>query len=139
MHGLFGEIQISEEPHERRQNPARFQSVKSLNGPAELFGHKRRHLLQISKRTGSEQLRAGLLTYNSTPAIALIEGLQRGVSIGPRKRRIAINPRIVGNAETIVSRPRVKSRQCVEVSRIFLCSVSRPLSESVSLLANSIN
>src|SRR5215472_14277983 len=96
MHGLFGEIQISEEPHKRRQNPARFRSVKSLNGPAELFGHKRRHLRQISKRIGSEQLRSGLLTYNSTPAIALIEGLQRGVSIGARKRRIAINPRIVG-------------------------------------------
>ena len=100
MHGLFGEIQISEEPHERRQNSARFRSVKSLNGPAELFGHKRRHLRQISKRTGLEQLRSSLLTYNSTPAIALIEGLQRGVSIGPRKRRIAINPRIVGNSET---------------------------------------
>ena len=38
MHGLFGEIQISEEAHERRQNPARFRSVNSLNGPAELFG-----------------------------------------------------------------------------------------------------
>jgi hypothetical protein len=24
MHGLFGEIQISEEAHERRQNPDRF-------------------------------------------------------------------------------------------------------------------
>jgi len=24
MHGLFGEIQISEEAHERRQNPVRF-------------------------------------------------------------------------------------------------------------------
>jgi hypothetical protein len=24
MHGLFGEIQICEEAHERRQNPARF-------------------------------------------------------------------------------------------------------------------
>src|SRR3984893_12500034 len=36
MHGLFGEIQISEEAHERRQNPARFRSVQSLKGPAEL-------------------------------------------------------------------------------------------------------
>src|SRR5713101_2228404 len=46
MHGLFGEIQNSEEAHERRQNAARFRSVKSLNGPAELFGHRRRHLRQ---------------------------------------------------------------------------------------------
>jgi hypothetical protein len=59
MHGLFCEIQISEEAHERRQNAARFRSVKSLNGPAELFGHKRRHLRQTSKRSGSTQLRSG--------------------------------------------------------------------------------
>ena len=59
MHGLFGEIQISAEAHERRQNPARFRSVKSLNGPAELFGHRRRHLRQTSKRSGSTQLRSG--------------------------------------------------------------------------------
>ena len=59
MHGLFGEIQISEEAHERRQNPARFRSVKSLNGLADLFGHRRRHLRQTSKRSGSTQLRSG--------------------------------------------------------------------------------
>jgi hypothetical protein len=41
MHGLFGEIQISEEAHERRQNPARFRSVKGLDGRADLFGRKR--------------------------------------------------------------------------------------------------
>src|SRR5713226_7974579 len=58
MHGLFGEIQISEEAHERRQNPARVRSVKSLNGPAELFGHRRRHPRQTSKRSGSTQLRS---------------------------------------------------------------------------------
>src|SRR5260370_5542741 len=34
MHGLFGEIQISEKAHERRQNPAGFRSLKSLNGLA---------------------------------------------------------------------------------------------------------
>src|SRR5215467_12148237 len=51
MHGLFGEIQISEEAHQRRQNPARFRSVKSFNGPAELFGHRRWHLPQASERS----------------------------------------------------------------------------------------
>jgi hypothetical protein len=60
MHGLFGEIQISEEADERRQNPAGFRSVKNLNGPAELFGHRRRHLRQTSKRSGSTQLHSGL-------------------------------------------------------------------------------
>jgi len=49
MPGLFGEIQISEEAHERRQNLARFRSIESLNGSAELFGHRRRHLRQTSK------------------------------------------------------------------------------------------
>ena len=87
MHGLFGEIQISEEAHERRQNPARLRSVKSLNGPAELFGHRRRHLRQTSKRSGSTQLRSGFhLPIIRWPATALIEGLQRDNSIGPRKR-----------------------------------------------------
>jgi hypothetical protein len=38
MHGLFGEIQISEEMHERRRNPARFRAIKSIDGSAELFG-----------------------------------------------------------------------------------------------------
>ena len=52
MHRLFGQIQVSEEAHQRRQNPARFRPVKSLNGPAELFGHRRRHLRQASKRSG---------------------------------------------------------------------------------------
>ena len=54
---------------------------------------------KLANGLGSEQLRSGLLTHNSTPAIAFIEGLQRGVSIGPRKRRIAINPRIVDYME----------------------------------------
>src|SRR5262245_23043213 len=58
MHGLFGEIQIFEEAHQRGQKPARFRPVKGLNGPAELFGH-RRHLRQTSKRNGSIQLRSG--------------------------------------------------------------------------------
>src|SRR5262245_18299831 len=59
MHGLFGEIQISEDAQERRQNPARFRPVKGLNGVAELFGHRRRHLRQASKPNGSIQLRSG--------------------------------------------------------------------------------
>ena len=66
MHGLFGEIQISEEAHQRRQNPARFRPVKGLNGLAELFGHRRRHLRQASKRNGSIQLRSGFPTRNSS-------------------------------------------------------------------------
>ena len=40
VHRLFGEIQISEEAHERRQNPARFRPVESLNSLAERFGHE---------------------------------------------------------------------------------------------------
>jgi len=59
MHGLFGEIQISEKAHQRRQNSARFRSVKSLNGPAQVFGHGRRHLRQTSKWSGSTQPRSG--------------------------------------------------------------------------------
>jgi hypothetical protein len=87
MHGLFGVIQISEEAHERRQNPARFRSIKSLNGAAELFGHRRRHLRQTSKRSGSTQLRSAFsLPTIPWPATALIEGLQRDNSIGPRSR-----------------------------------------------------
>src|SRR5262249_50866888 len=50
MHGLFGEIQISEHAHERRQNPARFRPVKGLNGVAELFRHRRRHLAKLANR-----------------------------------------------------------------------------------------
>ena len=41
MHNLFGEIQIPEETYERGQNPARFRPVKSLNGPADVFGPRR--------------------------------------------------------------------------------------------------
>src|SRR5262245_40534681 len=77
MHGLVGEIHISEEAHERRQNPARFRSVKSLNGPAELFGY-RRHLRQTTKRSGSRQLRSDFPTPTiQWLATALIDcGLQ---------------------------------------------------------------
>jgi hypothetical protein len=59
MHGLFGEIQISEEAHQRRQNPTRFRPVKGLNGPAELFGYRWRHLRQPSKRRRWAQLPSG--------------------------------------------------------------------------------
>src|SRR5215468_12155637 len=59
MHGFFGEIQISEEAHQRRQNPARFRSVKSFNGPAQLFGNRRRHLRQPSKPRRQTQLHSG--------------------------------------------------------------------------------
>jgi len=40
MHRLFGEIQPFEDAYERRQNAARFRSVKSLNRPAALSGHR---------------------------------------------------------------------------------------------------
>ena len=43
VHGLFGEIQISEEAHERRQHPARLRAVESVNGLSELFGRRRWH------------------------------------------------------------------------------------------------
>jgi hypothetical protein len=93
MHGLFREIQISQEAHEGGQNPARLRSVKSLNGPVELFAHRRRHLRQTArraKRSGSTQLRSGFpglpLPTIQWPATALIEGLQWDYSIGPRKR-----------------------------------------------------
>ena len=66
MHGFFGEIQISEEAHQRRQNPARFRPVKGLNGLAESLGHRRRHLRQASKRHGSIHLRSGFPTRSSS-------------------------------------------------------------------------
>ena len=59
VHRLLGKIKITEQAHQRRQDSARFRPVKSLNGLAELFGHRRRHLRQTSKRSGSIQLRSG--------------------------------------------------------------------------------
>src|SRR5580704_18768635 len=111
MHGLFGEIHISDEAHQRRQNPAGFGSVKSLNSPAELFGH-RRHLRQTSKTEWLDTTTLGLpLPTIQWPATALIEGLQWDNSIGPRKRAgrhsfpgcrgCPPEPVIVGNMETI--------------------------------------
>jgi hypothetical protein len=44
MHGFLSQIEIAEETHKRGQNPSRFRPVKGLNGPAELFGHRQRHL-----------------------------------------------------------------------------------------------
>ena len=70
MHRLFGEIEIAEEARKRSQNPARFQPVKGLNGPAELFGLRRGHLRQASKRNGSIQLRSGF----RNPALFLESG-----------------------------------------------------------------
>ena len=57
----LAEMQLSdpEEAHERCQNPGRSRPVKSLNGRADLFGNRRRHLRQTSKRNGSTQLRSG--------------------------------------------------------------------------------
>src|SRR5258705_9588853 len=75
MHSLFGEIQVSEEADERRQYPARFRSVKSFNGLAELFGYRPRHLRQPNKRSGPTQLRSGFPYPIQWPATALIEGL----------------------------------------------------------------
>jgi hypothetical protein len=67
--------------------PARFRPVESLNGPAELFGHRRRHLRQTSKTEWLDTTALGLpLPTIQWPATALIEGLQWDNSIGPRKR-----------------------------------------------------
>ncbi len=60
IHELLAEIpdeRLVAEAHERRQNSARFRSVKSLNGSAGLFGHGRRQLRQTSRRSGSTQPR----------------------------------------------------------------------------------
>ena len=43
MHGLFGEIEIAEQAHQRRQNPARFRSVKSLYGLLNVRAHRDMH------------------------------------------------------------------------------------------------
>jgi hypothetical protein len=43
------------------REPGRFRPVKSLNRPPELFGHRRRHLRQSSKRSGSTQPRGRLI------------------------------------------------------------------------------
>jgi hypothetical protein len=56
MHGLFGEIQISEKAHERRQNPARFRSVKSLDSRAELFAPRRWHYVKLTNGLARKQL-----------------------------------------------------------------------------------
>jgi hypothetical protein len=37
VHGLFGDIEIPEQPHQRRKNTARFGPVERLYGPTELF------------------------------------------------------------------------------------------------------
>src|SRR5262249_5363756 len=83
MHGLFGDIQISEEAHERRQNPARFRSVKSLDGLAELLWH-RRDLRQTSKRIVSRQQRSLPYSQFSGPPLRL-PSICKG-KIDPRKR-----------------------------------------------------
>src|ERR1700736_1718248 len=49
VHGLFGEIEIPEQAHQRRQNSSRFRPVKSLYGPTQIFGRIRRHACQTSK------------------------------------------------------------------------------------------
>ena len=57
MHGLFGKVEIAEQVHQSRQNPARFGSIKSLYGLAQLFGHTLRHPRHTSRETESTQLR----------------------------------------------------------------------------------
>src|ERR1700692_3466656 len=56
VHGLFGEIEIAEQAHQRSQNSAGFRPVKSLYGPTQIFGRIRRHACETSRRTGSIQL-----------------------------------------------------------------------------------
>ena len=40
MHRLFDQVEVSQQAHERSQNPARFRPVKGHDGLAELFGHR---------------------------------------------------------------------------------------------------
>jgi len=56
VHGLFGEINISEQANQRSKNPAGFGSVKRLYGFAQLFGNILRHARQATKRTSSTQM-----------------------------------------------------------------------------------
>jgi hypothetical protein len=66
VHGLFGDIEISEQARQRSKNPARFGPVKRLYGSAELFGNILRHARQINKQTHSTQLKPGsLFIHNS--------------------------------------------------------------------------
>ena len=65
MHGLFGKIEIAEQAHQSRQNPARFGSIKSLYGLAQLFGHTLRHPRHTSRETESTQLRVASSIHNS--------------------------------------------------------------------------
>jgi hypothetical protein len=59
MLGLFGEIQISEEAHQRRQNPARFRPVEGLNGLAEFVRAQAPAYTKLANGNGSIQLRSG--------------------------------------------------------------------------------
>src|SRR5688572_29479041 len=60
MHGLFREIQISQEAHKCRQHPARFGPVKILNGAAVLFRRRLRHhaklTIDVEESNGLEAL-----------------------------------------------------------------------------------
>jgi hypothetical protein len=71
MHGLFGKIEISEQAHQRRQNPARFRPVKSLNGPAELFGPRGRHHAKLAKGVARQQLCGGFVYRNISSTMDL--------------------------------------------------------------------
>ena len=65
MHGLFGKVEIAEQVHQSRQNPARFGSIKSLYGLAQVFGHTLRHPRHTSRETESPQLRVASSIHNS--------------------------------------------------------------------------
>ncbi len=92
VHRLFGEVQVSEKAHERRQNPARFRAVESLNGSAELFGRKRRHVRQPSKRRRWTQLPSGFLypqfigvTISCASSISALSPMHSSRTIGNGK------------------------------------------------------
>jgi len=78
MHGLFAEIQISEEAHERRQNPARFRSVKSLNGPAELFGHSGGIYAKLANGAARHNCARASPTHNSVARHCADRGFAKG-------------------------------------------------------------
>jgi hypothetical protein len=48
VHGLFGDIKISEQACQRSKNPARFGPVKHLDGSAELLGNILRHAVKLT-------------------------------------------------------------------------------------------
>jgi hypothetical protein len=91
VHGLFGEIPISEEAHERRQNPSGFRSVKSLNGPAEFVRAQAPASRPNQQTEQLDRTALGLpLSTIQWPATAPIEGLKDRGRSGQRQSVISL-------------------------------------------------